>query len=143
MTPNVQLCTPEDSNRAAAEAMAALDVGLLPAAENDRLVGMISDRDIATHRVVIGRGPDMPVRDVMTADVKYCFEDQEIDEVPPQSRSAVDNMRAPLVYGRALDGSALGTPIWQTFCRGSWEPATDHETKRTKISAAHEDIRNE
>jgi CBS domain-containing protein len=82
MTPNVQLCTPEDSNRAAAEAMAALDVGLLPAAENDRLVGMISDRDIATHRVVMGRGPDMPVRDVMTADVKYCFEDQEIDEVP-------------------------------------------------------------
>jgi hypothetical protein len=43
---------------------------------------MISDRDIATHRVVMGRGPDMPVRDVMTADVKYCFEDQEIDEVP-------------------------------------------------------------
>jgi CBS domain-containing protein len=80
MTPNVQLCTPEDSNRDAAEAMAALDVGLLPAAENDRLVGMISDRDIATHRVVMGRGPDMPVRDVMTADVKYCFEDQEIDE---------------------------------------------------------------
>ena len=57
MTPNVQLCTPEDSNRAAAEAMAALDVGLLPAAENDRLVGMISDRDIATHRVVMGRKP--------------------------------------------------------------------------------------
>jgi CBS domain-containing protein len=49
---------------------------------NVQLYGMISDRDIATHRVVMGRGPDMPVRDVMTADVKYCFEDQEIDEVP-------------------------------------------------------------
>jgi predicted transcriptional regulator len=85
--PTFSFAPPEDSNRDAAEAMAALDVGQLPAAENDRLVGMISDRDIATHRVVMGRGPDMPVRDVMTADVKYCFEDQEIDEIP---RNMVD-----------------------------------------------------
>src|SRR5207237_2604124 len=47
MTPDVQLCTPEDSLKDAAEAMAALNVGLLPVTENDRLVGMVSDRDIA------------------------------------------------------------------------------------------------
>lgn len=81
MTPSVQLCTPQDSIRDAAEAMTALNVGLLPVADNDRLVGMISDRDIATRGVAMGRGPDAPVRDVMTADVKYCFEDQDLDEI--------------------------------------------------------------
>jgi CBS domain-containing protein len=81
MTTNVQLCAPQDSIRDVAEAMATLNVGLLPVAENDRLVGMISDRDIATRGVAAGRGPDAPVREVMTADVKYCFEDQDIDQV--------------------------------------------------------------
>lgn len=81
MTPSVQLCTPQDSIRDAAEAMTALNVGLLPVADNDRLVGMISDRDIATRGVAMGRGPDALVRDVMTVDVKYCFEDQDLDEI--------------------------------------------------------------
>ena len=81
MTPDVQLCTPEDTLHDAAEAMAALNCGLLPVTENNRLVGMISDRDIAIRGVAMGRGPDSRVRDVMTADVKYCFDDQDIEEV--------------------------------------------------------------
>jgi CBS domain-containing protein len=81
MTPDVQLCTPEDTLRDAAEAMAALNCGLLPVSEGDRLVGMISDRDIAIRGVAMGRGPDSRVRDVMTADVKYCFEDQDLEDV--------------------------------------------------------------
>ena len=81
MTPDVQLCTPEDSLKDAAEAMGALGVGLLPVAENDRLVGMVSDRDIAVRGIGMGRGPDARIRDVMTAEVKYCFEDQDLDEV--------------------------------------------------------------
>jgi len=81
MTPDVQLCTPQDSIRDAAEAMAALNIGLLPVAEYDHLVGMISDRDIATRGIAMGLGPDAPVRNVMTTDVKYCYEDQDIDEV--------------------------------------------------------------
>jgi CBS domain-containing protein len=47
MSPDVQLCTPDDTLKDAAEAMAALGVGLLPVADNECLVGMISDRDIA------------------------------------------------------------------------------------------------
>jgi len=81
MTPDVQLCTPEDTLRDAAEAMAALNCGLLPVTDNERLVGMISDRDIAVRGVAMGRGPDARVRDVMTNDVKYCFEDQDIEEI--------------------------------------------------------------
>src|SRR4051794_18644129 len=76
MTPNVQICAPQDSIKDAAEAMTALNVGLLPVADGDRLVGMISDRDITTRGVAMSQGPDTPVRDVMTVDVKYCFEDQ-------------------------------------------------------------------
>jgi CBS domain-containing protein len=81
MTPEVQLCTPQDTLKEAAEAMAALGIGLLPVADNDRLVGMISDRDIAIRGVGMGRGPDTRVGDVMTADVKYCFEDQDLEEI--------------------------------------------------------------
>ena len=47
MSPEVQLCTPDDTLKDAAEAMAALGVGLLPVTDNECLVGMISDRDIA------------------------------------------------------------------------------------------------
>lgn len=81
MTPDVQLCTPEDTVRDAAEAMGELDVGLLPVAEDNCLVGMISDRDIAIRAVGKGCGPDTKIRDVMTSGVKYCFDDQDIESV--------------------------------------------------------------
>jgi len=45
------------------------------------MAGRISDRDIAVRGVAMGRGPDARVRDVMTTDVKYCFEDQDIEEI--------------------------------------------------------------
>jgi len=57
MTSEVQLCTPGDTLKDAAQAMAALAVGLLPVTDNDRLVGMISDRDIAIRGIGMGRGP--------------------------------------------------------------------------------------
>jgi CBS domain-containing protein len=81
MTPEVQLCTPDDTIRDAAQAMAALGVGLLPVTDNERLVGMVSDRDIAIRGIGMGRGPEARVGDVMTAEVKYCYEDQDLDEV--------------------------------------------------------------
>jgi CBS domain-containing protein len=63
--------------------MAELDAGAVPVAENDRLVGMVTDRDIAIRGDATGCDPKQtPVREVMTAEkVKYCFEDDEIDEV--------------------------------------------------------------
>jgi hypothetical protein len=62
--------------------MAKIDAGVLPVGENDRLVGMITDRDIAVRAVAAGKSPDTPIREVMsTDDVCYCFEDQEISEV--------------------------------------------------------------
>jgi CBS domain-containing protein len=81
MTSEVQLCTPGDTLKDAAQAMAALAVGLLPVTDNDRLVGMISDRDIAIRGIGMGRGPEARVSDVMTAEIRYCYDDQNLDEV--------------------------------------------------------------
>lgn len=81
MTREVQIAYPTDTIAEAAKIMARLDAGILPVGENDRLVGMITDRDIAVRGVAQGRGPDAKVGDVMNAEVKYCFDDQEIGEV--------------------------------------------------------------
>ncbi|WP_394893075.1 CBS domain-containing protein [Mesorhizobium sp. AaZ16] len=81
MTKNVKIADPDQTIRDAALAMGRLDAGVLPVGENDRLVGMITDRDIAIRGVAEGKGPDAKIRDVMSRDVKYCFEDEEIDDV--------------------------------------------------------------
>jgi CBS domain-containing protein len=77
MTRNVRLIEPNQTIRDAAQLMAEMDAGLMPVREGDRLVGMITDRDIAVRAVAQGRGPDTPVREVMTDEVKYCFEDED------------------------------------------------------------------
>lgn len=81
MTRDVHIASPGQPIREAARMMAQIDAGSLPVAENDRLVGMITDRDIAVRAVADGKGPDTPVRDVMSPEVCYCYEDQELDEI--------------------------------------------------------------
>jgi CBS domain-containing protein len=81
MTPDVRVANPDETIQQAARLMASLDAGVLPGGENDRLVGMITDRDIAIRAIAEGKGPDAKVRDVMTKDVKYCYEDQDVNEV--------------------------------------------------------------
>jgi CBS domain-containing protein len=81
MTLDVRLVKPDQPIREAAKLMGELDIGALPVEENDRLVGMITDRDIAVRAVAAGRGADTPIRDVMSGEVKYCYEDQTVDEV--------------------------------------------------------------
>jgi CBS domain-containing protein len=96
MTAEVQLCTPLDTLKDAAEAMMTLNVGLLPVTDGDRLVGMITDRDIVIRGVAMGLGPDSPVRTAMTEDVKYCFEDQELEEVT-QNMGDIQVRRLPVL----------------------------------------------
>ena len=81
MTRDVRLVKPEQPIREAAKLMGELDIGALPVEENDRLVGIITDRDIAVRAVAAGRGPDTPIREVMSGEIKYCYEDQTVDEV--------------------------------------------------------------
>jgi len=81
MTRDVCVASPDETIRQAAKTMASLDAGVLPVGENDHLIGMISDRDIAIRGIAQGKGPKAKVRDVMTEDVKYCFDDQDVEEV--------------------------------------------------------------
>jgi CBS domain-containing protein len=81
MTREVRVASPDQTIQDAATVMGEIDAGLLPVGEHDRLVGMISDRDITIRAVAQGKGPQTRVRDVMTADVKYCFEDDDTEAV--------------------------------------------------------------
>lgn len=81
MTRNVQLADPAMTLREAATLMAECDAGVLPVGENDRLVGMLTDRDIAIRGVAEGKGPDATVGEAMTRDVCWCYEDEPIETV--------------------------------------------------------------
>lgn len=81
MTRDVQLADPQMTLREAARLMAECDSGVLPVGENDRLVGMLTDRDIAIRGVAEGKGPDATVREAMSPDVCWCYEDESIESV--------------------------------------------------------------
>ena len=97
MTRGVDLTDPGATLQEAARTMAEEDVGFLPVGENDRVVGMITDRDIAVRAVAAGRDPTTTrVREVMTDRVLYCFEDEEI-EMAAESMSREHVRRLPIV----------------------------------------------
>jgi CBS domain-containing protein len=81
MTPDVRFAGPGDTIQQAAQTMAETDCGILPVRDGDRLVGMLTDRDIAIRAVAQGRGPDLKVKDVMSDEVLYCFEDEDVADV--------------------------------------------------------------
>jgi uncharacterized protein (DUF2267 family)/CBS domain-containing protein len=96
MSRDVQLASLNDTLGEVARRMAAEDIGFLPVGENDRLIGMITDRDIVARAVAQGRDGQSRVRDAMTRDVKYCFEDDSIDDVI-QNMSDIQVRRLPVV----------------------------------------------
>jgi CBS domain-containing protein len=81
MTRNVHLAAPDETIAQAARAMAVCDTGALPVGSGGHIVGMVTDRDIALRAVALGKGPDTLVREVMSAGVTCCFEDEELDQV--------------------------------------------------------------
>jgi len=81
MSRNVKLAAPNQTICDAARIMAEIDAGALPVEENDRLVGMITDRDIAIRAVAEHKSPDTKIMDVMSHEVLYCFDDQDIQDV--------------------------------------------------------------
>lgn len=79
MSRDVKMVTPETTIREAAQQMRDGDFGMLPVAENDRMIGAISDRDIAVRAVADDKDPATPVREVMTAGVCWAYEDDPVD----------------------------------------------------------------
>lgn len=82
MSRNVRLIAPAQTLQAAARLMAEQDVGALPVGESDRLVGMVTDRDIVVRGVAAGRDVSRAaVREVMSSNINYCFEDEDLEKV--------------------------------------------------------------
>ena len=85
MSREVRLTSPDDTIQTAAQMMRDADTGALPVGENNRLVGMITDRDIALRAIAEGHGALTPVREVMTDEIECVFETDDI-------RAAADKM---------------------------------------------------
>jgi CBS domain-containing protein len=96
MSRDVQVAAPEHTLRQVAQTMAELDAGSMPVGENDRLVGMVTDRDMVIRGIAQGIGPEGKVRDVMSKEVKYCFDDQDVEEVA-RNMGEIQVRRLPVV----------------------------------------------
>jgi CBS domain-containing protein len=81
MTPTVERLPKEASVQEVAQKMKTLDVGTIPVYDGDRLVGMVTDRDLVLRVMAEGRdAAQTPAHTVMTPEVIYCYEDQSVEE---------------------------------------------------------------
>ncbi len=97
MPRNVQFVTAHESLQRAAQMMSELNVGALPVCDGEKLVGMITDRDITIRATAAGRSPsEAHVDEIMSTDVRWCFEEQPLDEVMIQM-AASQIRRVPVV----------------------------------------------
>ena len=81
MTRDVQTVRPDQPVQQAASFMLSADAGSIPVTDGDRLIGMITDRDITVRGVAKGYGPDTPVRELMSNEIICAREDDDIEEV--------------------------------------------------------------
>ena len=88
MTRDVQTIRPDQRVQEAASFMLSADAGSIPVTDGDRLIGMITDRDIAVRGVAKGYGPDTPVRELMTNDIICVRADDDVDDVASKMSEA-------------------------------------------------------
>jgi CBS domain-containing protein len=137
MTPHAKCIGPDSTLVEVARQMRELDVGSLPICENDRLAGMVTDRDLVLRGIAEARDPgSTPVRELMSPGIVYIFEEQDVGEaarlmeVKKIRRLPVLNRDKRLVgivslgdlaveAGTALSGEAL-KEISQPVHHGSW-----------------------
>ena len=110
MTTDVEVIKPESPITEAAKKMRSLDVGALPVCDGRRLLGMLTDRDITIRATAESRDPDKTlVRDCMSRELVYCFEDQDIKEAERLMQDKQIRRLAVLTRERLLAGIvALG-----------------------------------
>ena len=88
MTRNVQTISPDQPVQEAASFMLSADAGSIPVTDGDRLIGMITDRDIAVRGIAKGYGPDTPVRELMTDDLVIVRIDDNVEDVASKMSEA-------------------------------------------------------
>jgi len=87
MTTDVETVTGDQTAREAASFMLRANAGSIPVCEGGRVIGMITDRDIAVRGIAEGRGPDCPVRDLMSDDIICAREDDDTTDVAARMSS--------------------------------------------------------
>jgi len=141
MSKNVKIANPKQSIQDVARMMAEIDAGAIPVGEGDQLVGMITDRDIAVRAVAVGKPPNTPIADVMSHEVKYCYESDNVDAVSSNMadnqlrRLPVLNRQKRLVGIISLADIALsGAPDdAATALSGISEPGGEHSQSESGI----------
>jgi CBS domain-containing protein len=87
MTRDVEVINPNDTLRDAAEKMRSLNVGAIPVCDGQRVLGMLTDRDIVVRAIALGRDANTTqVADAMSSGISYCFEDDDADTVLDQMK---------------------------------------------------------
>ncbi len=97
MTPSVELVHPDATVQEAAAKMAEADLGILAVGDRERVVGLLTDRDIVVRSAARGWDPGQTkVRQIMTEEIRYCFDDEPLDEVAA-SMGELQVRRLPVV----------------------------------------------
>jgi CBS domain-containing protein len=105
MTRSVRTMSPSDSIQRAAQAMDEMNIGSVPVCDGKKLVGMITDRDIAVRAVAKGRPAEStPLSEVMSKDPLWCFDDQPLEQAMEQMRDAQIRRLPVIDHGRKLVG---------------------------------------
>ena len=131
MTREVRVASPDQTICEVAKIMKEIDAGSMPVGDNDRLVGVITDRDIAVRAVAEGKGPDTKVRDVMSKEqVMYCYEDDDTSNVA-KNMAQIQVRRLPVVNrDKRLVGIVALADIAQSETQGSAGKAVKGVSKK-------------
>jgi CBS domain-containing protein len=135
MTTDVQTVSADQTAREAASFMLRAEAGSIPVCEGDKVIGMITDRDIAVRGVAEGRGPDTPVRELMSDGVVCARADDNVEDVAQRmSREQVrrlpvldqDERLVGIVSLGDLARETLGEPAHEAL-EGVSQPGGEHQ----------------
>ncbi|MGE5502922.1 MAG: CBS domain-containing protein [Actinomycetota bacterium] len=138
MSKDVKIIDPGTTLREAAKLMKECDTGFLPVGENDRLVGSLTDRDITIRAVCEGKDPNSAtVREAMSSDIVYCFEDQDTDEAAELMADKQIRRLAVLNRDKRLVGVlSLGDIAESGGCQQAAEHALEGVSRQSGQSSA-------
>jgi len=135
MSSDVKIASPNQSIRDAAKMMAELDAGVLPVGENDKLVGMITDRDIAVRAVAAGKPPTTPVQMSMTAAYTESRASVALS-APPASIIDTTSPTSITVIASARTRVPKGSPTRCATTSAWWTAATTTESRAVAHASA-------
>jgi CBS domain-containing protein len=138
MTRDVMIANPQETICDAAKMMADCDSGVLPVGENDRLIGVITDRDIAVRGVAEGKPPSTKICDVMSAEIRYCYEDEDVAAVL-RNMGKLQVRRLPVL---SRDKRLVGIVSLSDLANGAAAPAGEALSDIARPGGEHSQARH-